>query len=360
MWRFLEWCFKGCVFFAALLVVFSQARAVGFMVFSDIEEGSWYAPYVARLVDMGIITGYDDNTFRPAGDVNRAEVATLLGRYHKYLLDEYFPQKSFGDEKFLEFIRQPFPDGRAKGGGGSFDGAGGDIDSAENFSSSSDERPVSPVPPELISDVLPTEESILATYSDPGELFEELCADSEVCTEKKEIFLCDDLIPIKNFLPKVPMAQCAVEIKPAAGQIAVFTESQLKIYQYNFIVVEEGRERVIRTMEDFANTFKPLRHEFDALNFLLATNTERAVRSRVGLVKYPREGSYHWNEEDEPTFTNIVRDGNTFVATLYSVPRLPCGDWPLVAKTYRVSEDAQTELIEERDIGVFKGDYLCE
>jgi glucose/arabinose dehydrogenase len=48
--------------------------------FSDVESSFWYAPFVERLVELGITTGYTDGTFRPDAPVSRAEMAAFLIR----------------------------------------------------------------------------------------------------------------------------------------------------------------------------------------------------------------------------------------------------------------------------------------
>lgn len=45
--------------------------------FSDVSESIWYAVYVAYGVDMGLVEGYDDGTFRAINDILRAEIAKL-------------------------------------------------------------------------------------------------------------------------------------------------------------------------------------------------------------------------------------------------------------------------------------------
>ena len=51
--------------------------------FADIEKDSWYAAYVEDLVQMGIINGFPDGTFRPLDTVNADQfikmVVTALG-----------------------------------------------------------------------------------------------------------------------------------------------------------------------------------------------------------------------------------------------------------------------------------------
>lgn len=48
--------------------------------FDDIENDSWYIPYMKEAVVRKIITGYDDNTIRPNQSVNKAELYTILYR----------------------------------------------------------------------------------------------------------------------------------------------------------------------------------------------------------------------------------------------------------------------------------------
>jgi len=48
--------------------------------FVDVPEGQWYTPYVERLYELGITTGYDDQTYRPDASVSRAEMAAFLTR----------------------------------------------------------------------------------------------------------------------------------------------------------------------------------------------------------------------------------------------------------------------------------------
>ena len=48
--------------------------------FSDVPPSAWYAPFVERLVELGITTGYTDGTFRPDALVSRAEMAAFVIR----------------------------------------------------------------------------------------------------------------------------------------------------------------------------------------------------------------------------------------------------------------------------------------
>ncbi|MFC1655712.1 S-layer homology domain-containing protein [Patescibacteria group bacterium] len=46
--------------------------------FDDVAYGSWYAPYVATAEQHGLIQGYDDGTFKPGSNINRAEIMKIF------------------------------------------------------------------------------------------------------------------------------------------------------------------------------------------------------------------------------------------------------------------------------------------
>lgn len=46
--------------------------------YNDIPEGSYYFDAVNNLVKMGVINGYDDGTFRPNGEVTRAQFVKMI------------------------------------------------------------------------------------------------------------------------------------------------------------------------------------------------------------------------------------------------------------------------------------------
>ena len=48
------------------------------MTFSDVPVDAWYAPFVLQLVEEEIINGYPDGTFRPDGEITRAEFAKMM------------------------------------------------------------------------------------------------------------------------------------------------------------------------------------------------------------------------------------------------------------------------------------------
>lgn len=44
----------------------------------DLEAGAWYVPYVRAAVERGVVSGYDDGTYRPANPINFAEAAKIV------------------------------------------------------------------------------------------------------------------------------------------------------------------------------------------------------------------------------------------------------------------------------------------
>lgn len=49
--------------------------------YSDVKAGDWFNNAVSTLSNAGIITGYEDGSFRPNGYITRAEFATIAARF---------------------------------------------------------------------------------------------------------------------------------------------------------------------------------------------------------------------------------------------------------------------------------------
>jgi hypothetical protein len=56
--------------------------------FTDVDAGSWYAGYIAYLESIDVVTGNPDGTYQPAETINRAEFLTLALNTYYYLGDE--------------------------------------------------------------------------------------------------------------------------------------------------------------------------------------------------------------------------------------------------------------------------------
>lgn len=52
----------------------------GDLAFIDVSTEAWFYPYVISASRLGLVNGYEDNTFRPFGSLTRAEAVTLLYR----------------------------------------------------------------------------------------------------------------------------------------------------------------------------------------------------------------------------------------------------------------------------------------
>ena len=66
--------------------------------FSDVNSAEWYKQYVDIAVSNGIVTGYENNTFRPDNTITREEMCVMLARALKnYELPDK-ESKTFADE----------------------------------------------------------------------------------------------------------------------------------------------------------------------------------------------------------------------------------------------------------------------
>lgn len=67
--------------FAAILVRGLGLRLEqGTSAFRDVDSSEWYASAVNTAYRMGLISGYEDNTFRPQGKITRQEAMTMTAR----------------------------------------------------------------------------------------------------------------------------------------------------------------------------------------------------------------------------------------------------------------------------------------
>ena len=62
--------------------------------YSDISAGAWYNNAVSTMTRAGVLTGYDDGTFRPNANITRAEFAAIAARF---LSDGYTGPDHFSD-----------------------------------------------------------------------------------------------------------------------------------------------------------------------------------------------------------------------------------------------------------------------
>lgn len=48
--------------------------------FSDVKAGDWYAPYICKAKEEGIIDGYPDGTYKPNNTVNKVEAIKMISK----------------------------------------------------------------------------------------------------------------------------------------------------------------------------------------------------------------------------------------------------------------------------------------
>lgn len=65
-----------------------------YVSFRDVDPNEWYAQYIKAMVEYGIMSGYDDGTFRPNGNVTRAQFVKMLA---PFITQIDAGSKSFGD-----------------------------------------------------------------------------------------------------------------------------------------------------------------------------------------------------------------------------------------------------------------------
>ncbi|MBE9061321.1 DUF3747 domain-containing protein [cf. Phormidesmis sp. LEGE 11477] len=61
-----------------------QAAPVGNVPFADVPTSRWSAAKIARAAELGIISGYQDGSFRPTNQVTRAELIAIMRRAAEY------------------------------------------------------------------------------------------------------------------------------------------------------------------------------------------------------------------------------------------------------------------------------------
>lgn len=65
--------------------------------FNDLPTEHWAYESTMKLCERGILTGYEDGTFRPDNKLTRAEFSTLLVKYFDEELEEYSDSKKYTD-----------------------------------------------------------------------------------------------------------------------------------------------------------------------------------------------------------------------------------------------------------------------
>ena len=67
--------------FAKIAVGFFAYQDVVYTgIFSDVADGQWWTEYIAAAVELGLVAGYPDGTFRPQANISRAESCAIVNR----------------------------------------------------------------------------------------------------------------------------------------------------------------------------------------------------------------------------------------------------------------------------------------
>ena len=75
--------------------------AFGDMMFTDVNEGYWAEKYIDTMVNVGIMSGYDDGTFRPNDKVNKVQAVVMISK----LLYVGQSEITSAREKYEEFLK---------------------------------------------------------------------------------------------------------------------------------------------------------------------------------------------------------------------------------------------------------------
>lgn len=115
------------VIFALGTVHVGAAEIVDSMEFTDLSESYWAYDGIAKLIKAGIIDGYPDGTFKPDGNITRAELVKILNQV--FLFKEKQETSMFSDvtesDWFYEYVMAAqeagyvdgYPDGTFKPNG---------------------------------------------------------------------------------------------------------------------------------------------------------------------------------------------------------------------------------------------------
>lgn len=68
---------------ATILSRLVEPSQVGNVSFKDIAGDEWYAQNILTMANKGLLSGYEDGTFKPKGNITRAETIVILARMEK-------------------------------------------------------------------------------------------------------------------------------------------------------------------------------------------------------------------------------------------------------------------------------------
>jgi hypothetical protein len=95
------------------------ASRISYISFSDILPDFWAHGYISAIACAGIATGYDDGTYKPLRTLNRAQMAVLIiralyGNDFSYSSTPYFPDVP-PEHWAFKYIQKMYEEGIATG-----------------------------------------------------------------------------------------------------------------------------------------------------------------------------------------------------------------------------------------------------
>jgi hypothetical protein len=92
-----------------------EARAPSRTIFKDVPKNHWAAGYIAEALRQGIAKGYPDGKFKPGNGITRAQAVAMLVRFAELKEPEYVYEKPFPDVKLRDWAVKPIFIARKQG-----------------------------------------------------------------------------------------------------------------------------------------------------------------------------------------------------------------------------------------------------
>ncbi|WP_081627869.1 S-layer homology domain-containing protein [Caldisalinibacter kiritimatiensis] len=93
--------------FVVALLILSSSLAYA-QVFTDVADDHWASEYIKKMNRLGIITGYDDATFRPNDSVTKIQAVVMMARLFDLQDDEKDEMKDRYENFFEEMDIEPW------------------------------------------------------------------------------------------------------------------------------------------------------------------------------------------------------------------------------------------------------------
>ena len=94
---------------SALLAQTLNVKSTSESAFEDVPDGSWYAPYVMAMSQLGLMKGYGNGNFGPHDPVTNEDMITVVGRLAAFLnirlrsTLEGFTEEELADERLSDY-----------------------------------------------------------------------------------------------------------------------------------------------------------------------------------------------------------------------------------------------------------------